>query len=235
MSPAPVTMLTTPGGSSACWQISAKASAVSGVVSAGFSTTVLPQASAGAIFHASISSGKFHGMTWPATPSGLGVGPEAGPGQLVGPAGVVEEVRRDQRQVDVAGLLDRLAVVDATRARPARASAPGGGGRCGRGTWPARRPGSFDHRVGGPAGRVHGGVDIARAGRGDLGQHLLGGRVDGLEAGAVERVDEATADEQAVRRLDRGQLAGLGRRARTPTSGSRGRGGRSPGRHLSRA
>ena len=68
--PAPVTMLTTPGGRSACWQISANSSAVSGVVSAGFSTTVLPQASAGAIFHASISSGKFHGMIWAATPSG---------------------------------------------------------------------------------------------------------------------------------------------------------------------
>ena len=73
--PAPVTMLTTPGGRSACWQISANSSAVSGVVSAGFSTTVFPQASAGAIFHASISSGKFQGMTWPATPSGRGSGP----------------------------------------------------------------------------------------------------------------------------------------------------------------
>ena len=76
VSPAPVTMLTTPGGSSACWQMSAKASAVSGVVSAGFSTTVLPQASAGAIFHASISSGKFHGMICPATPTGCGSGPK---------------------------------------------------------------------------------------------------------------------------------------------------------------
>ena len=54
-------------------QTSQKSSAVSGVVSAGFSTTVFPAASAGAIFHASISSGKFHGMIWPATPSGLGV------------------------------------------------------------------------------------------------------------------------------------------------------------------
>ena len=35
---------------------------------AGFSTTVFPAASAGAIFQASISSGKFHGMTWAATP-----------------------------------------------------------------------------------------------------------------------------------------------------------------------
>ncbi len=43
---------------------------MSGVVSAGFSTTVLPQASAGASFHAAISSGKFHGMIWPQTPIG---------------------------------------------------------------------------------------------------------------------------------------------------------------------
>ncbi len=70
VSPAPVTMLTTPAGRSACWQISAKSSAVSGVVSAGLRTTVLPHARAGAIFQASISSGKFHGMTCPATPSG---------------------------------------------------------------------------------------------------------------------------------------------------------------------
>ena len=75
VAPAPVTMLTTPGGRSACWQISANSSAVSGVVSAGLSTTVLPHASAGAIFQASIRNGKFHGITWPATPSGCGSGP----------------------------------------------------------------------------------------------------------------------------------------------------------------
>jgi hypothetical protein len=56
-------MLTTPGGRSTCRQISAKVSAVSGVVSAGFRTTVFPVARAGAIFHASMSSGKFHGIT----------------------------------------------------------------------------------------------------------------------------------------------------------------------------
>ena len=49
-------------------QISANASAVSGVNSAGFSTTVFPAASAGAIFHASINNGKFHGMICPTTP-----------------------------------------------------------------------------------------------------------------------------------------------------------------------
>ena len=47
VAPSPVTMLTTPGGRPASTQISAKASAVSGVNSAGFSTTVLPAASAG--------------------------------------------------------------------------------------------------------------------------------------------------------------------------------------------
>ncbi len=70
VAPSPQTMLTTPGGSPASRQISAKASAVKGVNSAGFSTTVLPAASAGAIFQASISSGKFHGMIWPQTPTG---------------------------------------------------------------------------------------------------------------------------------------------------------------------
>ena len=79
VSPAPVTMLTTPAGRSACWQISANSIAVRDVVSAGFSTTVLPQASAGAIFQASIISGKFQGMTWPATPSGRGVAPPCPP------------------------------------------------------------------------------------------------------------------------------------------------------------
>jgi hypothetical protein len=64
-----------PGGSSASRQISASSIAVSGVVSAGFSTTVLPHASAGAIFHAAISSGKFHGMICPQTPIGRGVRP----------------------------------------------------------------------------------------------------------------------------------------------------------------
>ena len=70
--PSPVTMLTTPGGTCAWRQTSAKRSAVSGVVSAGFSTTVFPHASAGAIFHASIRSGKFHGTICAATPSGRG-------------------------------------------------------------------------------------------------------------------------------------------------------------------
>ena len=74
-SPGPGTMLTTPGGRSAWRQTSAKSSALSGVVEAGLRTTVLPAARAGAIFQASISSGKFHGMIWAATPSGFATRP----------------------------------------------------------------------------------------------------------------------------------------------------------------
>ena len=68
--PSPGRIETTPSGSSASWQISASSSAVSGVVSAGLRIAVLPQASAGASFHAAISSGKFHGTICPTTPSG---------------------------------------------------------------------------------------------------------------------------------------------------------------------
>jgi hypothetical protein len=71
----PGRIVTTPGGSSASWQISASSIAVSGVVSAGLRIAVLPHASAGASFHAAISSGKFHGTIWATTPSGRGSRP----------------------------------------------------------------------------------------------------------------------------------------------------------------
>ena len=60
----------TPGGKPASWASWPRRSAVSGVCSAGLRITVQPAASAGAIFHAAISSGKFHGMIWPQTPTG---------------------------------------------------------------------------------------------------------------------------------------------------------------------
>ena len=49
-------MLTTPGGNSSASSV-ASLSVVSGVCSDGFSTTVLPPASAGDSFHAAIISG----------------------------------------------------------------------------------------------------------------------------------------------------------------------------------
>ena len=82
-----------------------------GVVSAGFKTTVFPQAKAGAIFHAAMSNGKFHGMICPATPNGRGFRPGKGILQFIGPTGVVEKVRRHQRQIDIATLPDWLPAV----------------------------------------------------------------------------------------------------------------------------
>ena len=72
-SPNPVMMFTTPSGTPASAQISPRISAVSGVCSAGLRTSVLPVASAGPSFHEAMTSGKFHGMIWPHTPTGTRV------------------------------------------------------------------------------------------------------------------------------------------------------------------
>ena len=68
--PGPTTTLTTPSGTPASSAMRSSSSAVSGVSSAGLSTTVLPAASAGPSFQAAIVSGKFHGTISPTTPSG---------------------------------------------------------------------------------------------------------------------------------------------------------------------
>ena len=49
------------------------------------------------------------------------------------------------------------------------------------------------------------------------GQRLLGGRVDRDEGLAAGRLDLTAVDEQAVALLELDDVAGLGRRARTPT------------------
>ena len=68
--PAPVTTFRTPGGKPASSASSPSARAVSGVWLAGLRMTVLPQASAGATFHAASSSGKFQGTMAATTPTG---------------------------------------------------------------------------------------------------------------------------------------------------------------------
>ena len=68
-SPKPLTILSTPAGRRSAIS-SAQTIMVAGVCSAGFITTQLPAASAGASFQAAISSGKFQGMICPTTPSG---------------------------------------------------------------------------------------------------------------------------------------------------------------------
>src|SRR6201999_3191664 len=64
------TTLITPAGMPALAARKASASADSGVSSAGFETTVQPEARAGAIFRASMAIGKFHGVMAAATPTG---------------------------------------------------------------------------------------------------------------------------------------------------------------------
>jgi hypothetical protein len=68
--PLPWMTLTTPFGRSVGSMIFASSRAEQGVSVAGFSTSVLPVASAGPIFHTAIMSGKFHGMICPHTPIG---------------------------------------------------------------------------------------------------------------------------------------------------------------------
>ncbi len=69
--PEPATKFTTPLGMPASCSASTILHELSGAAEAGFSTTVLPQISAGASFQAGIALGKFHGVISPTTPMGL--------------------------------------------------------------------------------------------------------------------------------------------------------------------
>jgi hypothetical protein len=73
-------MLTTPGGKPLAATSSATRRVVSGVSSAGLSTTVLPAASAGPSFQLVNISGKFHGTIWPDHPDRLAQEGEGGQG-----------------------------------------------------------------------------------------------------------------------------------------------------------
>ncbi|VVJ18425.1 Uncharacterised protein [Amycolatopsis camponoti] len=68
--PKPWTTLYTPFGAPASAMTSASRVAVDGVSSDGLTTTALPQASAGATFQVSSSSGRFQGTMTATTPSG---------------------------------------------------------------------------------------------------------------------------------------------------------------------
>src|SRR5437867_1455964 len=68
--PGPDTTLTTPSGIPASAHSRPTSSVVSGVYEAGLMTTELPAAMAGAIFHAAIWIGKFHGVMPTHTPIG---------------------------------------------------------------------------------------------------------------------------------------------------------------------
>ena len=66
----PVTTLKTPAGSPASVRISANATVEAGECSDGFTTHVQPAASSGASLNVSSSSGLFHGVIAPTTPTG---------------------------------------------------------------------------------------------------------------------------------------------------------------------
>src|ERR1700744_3083886 len=68
--PRPHSTWSTPSGSPASTASAARRSAVSGVSSAGLSSTAFPAASAGANPQVAIGMGKFHGTITPTTPSG---------------------------------------------------------------------------------------------------------------------------------------------------------------------
>ena len=68
--PDPGRTFTTPSGMPASWQRRPSSMVVIAVYEAGLITTVFPAAMAGAIFHAAIWMGKFHGVIPTHTPSG---------------------------------------------------------------------------------------------------------------------------------------------------------------------
>ena len=125
-------------------------------------------------------------------------GTVAGVLQLVGPAGVVEEVRRDQRDVDVTRFPDRLAVVERLEHGQFAGSFlddPGDAEQVlaallGR----QHGPGALVGLAGGGHRTVH----VGRARLGHLGQDLLGGGRDGLERAAVRAGRELPVDEEPV-------------------------------------
>src|SRR3954469_2426315 len=68
--PSPSNTLKTPPGNPAASAHSASTTAHRDEDSAGFNTTVFPNASAGAVFQSGIASGKFHGVMSATTPRG---------------------------------------------------------------------------------------------------------------------------------------------------------------------
>ena len=213
VSPSPVTILTTPGGRPVSMQISAKASAVSGVYSAGFSTTVLPAASAGAIFQASISKREVPRDDLTADADRLRSRKFA-LGQRR-PAGVMVEVAGDERHVDVAQFADRLAVVERLQHREEALALL---------HMPRQRIEMLRALVAGK--RRPPSLRLARRGdrRVDVGRGALADAGDALALGGVEHVEqgggfgEAAVDEMTeavLMRLEPRQhmLRALGRRA----------------------
>ena len=174
--------------------------------SAGFSTTVQPQASAGAIFHMPIISGKFHGTIAADDAHRLAhrVGERVRPGRddlsvdLVGQARVVAERVHHRRQVLAADRRDRLAGVERLELHQRilvaldevgelhQQASPVGGAH------PAPRAAQRRAR------RGDGGVHVRGPGLGDVGDHLPGGGVHRRELPAGDGRHAAATDQEVV-------------------------------------
>ena len=195
---------------------SANRSAVSGVVDAGFRTTVLPGGEGRRDLPREHQQREVprddlrRNAEWPGHPSRKRVV------ELVRPAGVVPEVVRRERHVDVAALLDRLAGVhrleDGELAAPLLED-PGDPEQVLRALLAGQAAPARPLRAAGGADRA---VDVRRRRLRDLGDDLLGRGIDALEDAAVRRLDLAPVDEQAVARLDRDDVPGFGRRGVLP-------------------
>ena len=127
----------------------------------------------------------------------LDLAPAQRVGELVGPARVVEEVRRRERHVHVARLADRLAAVhrlhDRQLPRPLLDQA-----RDPEQVLAAVEPAERGPARLGGARRLDGAANVAGSGERHLGHRLLGRGIDRLDPGAVRGVAEVAVDEEPV-------------------------------------
>ncbi len=182
--------------------ISANFSAVTLVVSAGLITIVLPIASAGASFHAIISSGEIPGddLADDAERRDLPAGRHVI--EFVGPAGVIEEMRGGHRHVKVTRLLDRLAAVERLGHGELAGAVLQQAGEA-VDVFRPLAPGHFaPRRIECLLRRSVGGIDVGGVAVGDLSELRFVGRVDGVEILAGRRSDKFATDEMIVARLE---------------------------------
>ena len=205
--PLPTTTWSTPSGMPASRASSARRRAVSGVISAGLTTMVLPVASAGPTFHEVMAMGKFHGTMAATTPRGswkvMSTPPATGHGRapvLVHRAGVEVEDLGDHGHL-VAALGDGLA--DVGRLQPGQlltvlldlgGEPPQQAGPVGRGHRPPGRAGL--ERPG------HRRVGLLAPVAGDLGDDRLGGRVHHRGRVAHDRFARRRRSGSAAERTD---------------------------------
>ena len=206
MLPGPGTMLTTPGGNPTSAISSAIRSALSGVSSAGFITTVFPAARAGPIFQLQNISGKFHGTIIPTGPERLAqhVVQEAGFDRddvaldLVRHPAEVAERGRGPGDVEVPAVTHRMSGVERFETRQLfglrfdQVGQPKEQAATLRSLESSPRPGNAADAAATARSTSR------RAGLGDRRDDRTVVRIERLEGRAIERIDERAVDEQTI-------------------------------------